>query len=245
VKKRAQAIKEADENRTIILGVDRLDYTKGVPQRLEAMRTLFENYPELHGKITFTQVLVPSREQVPEYMALKEEIERLVGEINGQFSQPGYTPVQYMYRSLPREELVAYYRAADMALVTPLRDGMNLVAKEYCACNVSKKGVLFLSEFAGAATQLQNGALLVNPYDVEGVAKAIHQAYHMDDKEKRQRMRKMQEIIRKYDIFWWVDSFLQAGVSRGLGDFPPQESVDYAFFEMGEDYLDDSLSSGT
>ncbi len=234
VKRMATDFKEDLHNRTMILGVDRLDYTKGVPERLEAIRTAIEMYPELDGKITLVQVLVPSREQVPEYLALKEEIERLVGEINGQLSRPGYTPIVYMYRSLGKEELVAYYRAADMALITPLRDGMNLVAKEYCACNMSRKGALFLSEFAGAAAQLQGGAFLVNPYDVEGVANAIHSVFHTDDREKRRRMRRMQDVIRKYDIFWWLDSFLRAGASMGLADFPPQESVDYGFFEQGE-----------
>jgi trehalose 6-phosphate synthase len=217
---------EALRDRTIILGVDRLDYTKGVPQRLEAMRVALEQYPEMLGKVSLVQVLVPSREKVPEYQTLKEEIERLVGEINGQFTRPGYIPIHYQYRSLDRNELTAYYRAAAMALITPLRDGMNLVAKEYCACNISKTGVLFLSEFAGAAAQLQNGAILVNPYHLEGVAKAIWEAWHMDAKERRQRMRKMQETIRKYDIFWWVDAFLQAGFSTNIGDFP-QESVIY------------------
>ncbi len=220
-------IHKAMLRRKIILGVDRLDYTKGIPQRLEAMRVALSTYPELFDNVCLVQVLVPSREQVPEYQGLKDEIERLVGEINGQFSRPGYSPIHYEFRSMGRQELVAYYRAAAMALVTPLRDGMNLVAKEYCACNVERTGVLFLSEFAGAAAQLQNGAVLVNPHNIEGVAQAIHGAYHMERRECRRRMRKMQEIIKRYDIYWWVDAFLQAAFSRRLGDFPPMDSVDY------------------
>jgi trehalose 6-phosphate synthase len=128
---------------------------------------------------------------------------------------------------LPRRELIAYYRAADMALVTPLRDGMNLVAKEYCAANVTESGVLFLSEFAGAAAQLQKvGAILVNPYDTEGTAKAIHRAFYMDTRERHSRMVKLRDSVRRNNIYWWVDSFLQAAFSRHLDDFP-QETVDF------------------
>ncbi|MBG0776462.1 MAG: trehalose-6-phosphate synthase [Desulfovibrionaceae bacterium] len=228
----AHEFQRALRKRTIILGVDRLDYSKGIPERFEAIRETLKRYPELIGKISLVQVVVPSREEVGEYKALKDEIERLVGEINGEFTRPGYIPIHYQYRSLGREELIAYYRAASMALVTPLRDGMNLVAKEYCACNPS--GVLFLSEFAGAAAQLQNGALLVNPYDVVGVAKAIHRAYHMEKAERSQRMRKMRETVRKYHIFWWVDSFLRAGFGRTLDDFPQEMTGVHFASEMGE-----------
>lgn len=216
-------LQSALRNRTIILGVDRLDYTKGIPLRLEAFRTALRMYPELQGKISLLQIVVPSREEIPMYANLKREIERLVGEINGQFSRPGYVPVHYQYRSLGREELVAYYRAASMALVTPLRDGMNLVAKEYCACSVDREGILFLSEFAGAAAQLRNGALLVNPFDVEGVATSIYEAFYMDKAERKLRMDRMREGIRKNDIFRWVDSFLSTAFSRQLGDFPPTD----------------------
>ncbi|THB64046.1 MAG: trehalose-6-phosphate synthase [Desulfovibrio sp.] len=228
VKEAAAEFHTALKERTIILGIDRLDYSKGIPQRFEAMRSLLTMYPELQGKVSLVQVVVPSREEVAEYKMLKEEIERLVGEINGQFTRPGYIPIHYQYRSLERKELLAYYRASSIALITPLRDGMNLVAKEYCACNSSRNGVLFLSEFAGAAAQLQNWAVLVNPHDVEGVAKSIYQAYAMDPAEKRKRMTKLRESIRKFDIFWWVDSFLQAAFERKLGDFPPMESVTYS-----------------
>jgi len=220
---RAWYFHETLPNQTIILGVDRLDYSKGIPQRLMAMRNLFTRYPNMKGKVTLVEVVVPSREEVPEYQKLKAHIERLVGEINGQFTGQGLVPIHYLYRTLIREELVAYYRAAEIALLTPLKDGMNLVAKEYCACSLEGNGVLILSEFAGAAAQMQKGALLVNPYDVEGLADAIHRAYVMDQTERYTRMRRLRENIRKYDIFWWVDSFLEAGFSRGLGDFPPVE----------------------
>ncbi|NJB66888.1 trehalose 6-phosphate synthase [Desulfobaculum xiamenense] len=223
----ADQVHAAFRRRFLIIGADRLDYSKGIPERLEAMRTLLLKYPELREKLSLVQIVVPSRETVQEYQTMKQRIESLVSEINGQFAVPGWSPIHYQYRNLDRAELVAYYRASRMALVTPLRDGMNLVAKEYCACNLSGDGVLVLSEFAGAAAQLQRGALLVNPYDTEGVADAIFEAYHMVLDEKRARMHKMQTAIRKYDIYWWVDSFLKAAFDRQLDDFPPQEVVDY------------------
>lgn len=229
------SLKRAFKGRKVILGVDRLDYSKGIPQRLEAVRCALERYEELRGRINFLQILVPSRENVAEYDKLKNEIEQLVGQINGQFSAPGWIPIHYYYTSFPREELVAYYRAADVALVTPLKDGMNLVAKEYCASKVRNTGVLLLSEFAGAAAQLQRyGALLVNPYDVEGVADALHQAVTMDEHEMRGRMRRMRRFVREHDIYWWVDSFLMAAFSRHLRDFPTMESVSYESAESAE-----------
>ncbi|MCT4533866.1 trehalose-6-phosphate synthase [Halodesulfovibrio sp.] len=203
----AQEVHNAFPHKNIVLGVDRLDYTKGIPQRLQAMHKLLTMYPELQGEISLLQVVVPSRATIPLYAKLKKQIERLVGQINGEFSKPGYVPIHYQYRNLAFDELLAYYRASRIALVTPLRDGMNLVAKEYCAANVERNGTLILSEFAGAAAQLRNGAILVNPFDVEGVAAAIHQAYMMEEGERRRRMDRMRESIRKNDIFKWVDSF--------------------------------------
>jgi trehalose 6-phosphate synthase len=218
---RVNELKSAMDGRRMLLAVDRLDYSKGITFRLEAFREALEKYPGLRGNVTLMQIMVPSRQEVPRYNALKQEIERLVGEINGLFSRPGWNPVQYQYRSLGREELVAYYRAASMAIVTPLRDGMNLVAKEYCACNVNRRGVLLLSEFAGAAAQLQNGAVLVNPFDREGMAQSIKEALDMPAEEARRRMDRMRDVIRKNDIFRWVDMFLLAAFSRHLDDFPP------------------------
>jgi len=142
----------------LILGVDRLDYTKGVPHRLRAFAEALARYPEMRGKTEFIQLVVPSRMNVDSYQELKQEIEGLVGEINGQYTDGGWTPVHYMFRSVSRTELLAYYRACEIALVTPLKDGMNLVAKEYCACNIDGNGVLILSEFAGAAAELQRGS---------------------------------------------------------------------------------------
>ena len=154
--------------RKLVLGIDRLDYTKGITLRLQAFQDLLVRHPDMRGKVSLIQVVVPSREDIPEYHRMKTEIEQLVGRINGEFARPGgWVPVWYEYRSLTRLELLAYYRAADIALITPLKDGMNLVAKEYCACSIEEDCVLILSEFAGAAEQLRNGALLVNPHDIE------------------------------------------------------------------------------
>ncbi len=210
-------------NRKLLFGVDRLDYTKGIPNRLKAFVNALERYPELRRRITLIQVVVPSRESISEYKALKQDIHRLVGEINGRYTQVGWTPIIYICGSLSRPELVSYYQACEIALITPLKDGMNLVAKEYCASRVKYDGVLILSEFAGAASSLQGGALLVNPYDVEGVADAIHRAANMDSDEKRRRMKLMRHSVRKNDIFRWVSSFLKAGVTDDLAQFPFME----------------------
>ena len=206
--------------RKILLGIDRLDYTKGIPERLEAFRNALERFPDMHRKVSLMQVVVPSREGVPEYQALRSHIEQLVSEINGHFTTMGWIPIHYIYRNLSRNELLAAYRTAEIGLITPLKDGMNLVAKEYCACQLEEDGVLILSEFAGAAAQLFKDALIVNPYDIEGVAEAIHKAFVMPVEERKTRMKKLRENIRKFDIYRWVDSFLLAAFARQLGDFP-------------------------
>jgi trehalose 6-phosphate synthase len=206
--------------RKLVLGIDRLDYTKGIALRLRAFQELLVRHPEMRGRISLIQVVVPSREDLPLYREMKTEIEQLVGRINGEFARPGlWVPVWYEYRSLSRLELLAYYRAADIALITPLKDGMNLVAKEYCACSIEEDCVLILSEFAGAAAQLGGGALLVNPYDIGAVAEAIRVAHGMPAQEREARMRRMRHSIRRHDVFWWVDSFLRAAIPRGLQHF--------------------------
>ena len=227
VAEKAFSIKEALRHRKIILGVDRLDYTKGIPERIRSIQTMLRRYPDLKGRVNFVQIAVPSREEVDDYKELRTEIEQLVGRVNGEFSFPGWVPVHYHYKSFPHDELVAYYSAADIALITPLRDGMNLVAKEYCASNVTEDGVLVLSEFAGAAAQLQGEAYLVNPYDMEGIAKALHRAIHWEKDQRSAHMSKLRDQIRKNNIYWWVDSFLQAGISKSLGDFPEVAAMKY------------------
>jgi alpha,alpha-trehalose-phosphate synthase [UDP-forming] len=207
VEAKAEEIRRQVSGEQIILGVDRLDYTKGIPERLLAFRNVLKHHRDLHGRVTLVQVVVPSREDIPMYQELKLRIERLVSDINGEYGVPGWVPVVYLHRCLSRPELVALYRAADVALVTPLKDGMNLVAKEFCASRVDGAGVLVLSEFAGAAKELNCGALLVNPYDAEGVAAALCRAFGMSDREKRTRMRKMRDWIQQHDVFRWCDSF--------------------------------------
>jgi trehalose 6-phosphate synthase/phosphatase len=209
--------------RKLVLGIDRLDYTKGITLRLKAFQSLLERHPEVHGQLSLIQVVVPSREDIPQYKAMKTEIEQLVGRINGAFARPGgWVPVWYEYRSLTRLELLAYYRAADIALVTPLKDGMNLVAKEYCACSIEEDCVLILSEFAGAAEQLGEGAILVNPYDVEGVGEALRLAHNMPWEQRASRMRALRRSIRRNDVFAWVGSFMQAAHAS----FVPERPVD-------------------
>ncbi|HQG32017.1 MAG TPA: trehalose-6-phosphate synthase [Deltaproteobacteria bacterium] len=209
--------------RQIILGIDRLDYTKGISHRLLAFENALARYPDMRRRVTLLQVVVPSRRNVEEYEKLKQEVERLVGEINGKYTEVGWTPVHYIFRSIDRQELAAYYRTCEIALITPLKDGMNLVAKEYCASNIEENGVLILSEFAGAAAQLYPNALIVNPYDLEGVADAIYKAFTMPQDTRRMMMRRLRASIQRNDIVKWVNSFLKAGISKELSDFPQME----------------------
>jgi trehalose 6-phosphate synthase len=207
---RAAKIREELRDVHIALGVDRLDYTKGIPERLRAFARLLCDYPDLRGKVTLFQIVVPSRETIVGYQNLMAEIERSVTHINGEYGDTGWVPVHYIHRSIPRDELIALYRAANTALITPLKDGMNLVAKEYCAARSDSDGVLVLSEFAGAAPQLRSGAILVNPYDEIGVGKALNQAIIMTRDERRTRMSRMRAGIRRHDILHWRDDFFAA-----------------------------------
>lgn len=202
----------------ILLGVDRLDYTKGIPYRLRAFELALKRYPELHRAVTLLQVVVPSRQGVPEYQELQSHIERMVTQINGAFTQTGWVPIHHVFRPIERKELLAYYRTADAALVTPLKDGMNLVAKEYCACQVEGDGVLILSEFAGAAYQLGAHALLVNPYDIEACADTFVRAARMPIEDRYPPMRALKENIATEDVYWWAERFLAAaGMDEGIG----------------------------
>jgi trehalose 6-phosphate synthase len=203
---RTSQIRESLAGKRLILGVDRLDFTKGIPERLIAFRNLLEQREDLHERLTLVQLVVPSREDISGYRDCKARVERLVSQINGEFGKPGWSPVSYLHRSVSFDELLAMYAAADIALITPLKDGMNLVAKEFCAARNDEQGVLVLSEFAGAAAELGCGALLVNPYDVEGVASALRQALLMPDHEQRDRMRKMRRVIQSNNVFQWSKS---------------------------------------
>lgn len=193
----------------IVLGVDRLDYTKGIDLRMRALQTLLEEDPELVGNVSFVQIAVPSREDVAAYQQIRADIEGLVGRINGDLATVGRPPIHYLYRSVPIEELVAYYRAADVMFVTPLRDGMNLVAKEYVNTRFDDTGALVLSEFAGAAEQLTE-AYLVNPYDLDALAATLGQAIRADPEDAVRRMRALRRSVGRHDVFWWAERCLGA-----------------------------------
>lgn len=191
----------------LILCIDRLDYSKGIPQRLKAFEKLLEKYPEYLEKVSILMVVVPSRDQVGKYKELKEEIDLLVGRINGQYSRLSWTPIHYFYRSFPLHALSAFYRMAHVCLVSPMRDGMNLVCKEFIASKLDKKGVLVLSEMAGASKELSD-ALLVNPNNRHQMVEAIREALEMEEEEQVQRMTVMQNTIKRYNIYHWVDLFM-------------------------------------
>lgn len=223
VEERLRSIRALYPERQIVIGLDRLDYTKGIPERLRAFANLLERFPEVRGRIHLVQVVVPSREGIPEYDELRVQIEQMVGRINGEYAELGWVPIHYLYRSLDQTELLAFYRSGDIALITPLKDGMNLVAKEFCACNVEENSVLVLSQFAGASAQLGRAALVVNPYDVEQTADAVYNAFRMSLSERRYRMRRLRRNVRTQNIFWWVDSFMRAAIDKELRDFPVLE----------------------
>jgi trehalose 6-phosphate synthase len=209
--------------RAVILGVDRLDYTKGIPERLLAFQHLLASSLELRERVTLLQIVEPSRELVPEYQGLKERIDQLVGAINGDYGTPGWVPIRYLYRSVGWPDLLALYRVARVGLVTPLKDGMNLVAKEYCACQIDEPGVLVLSEFAGSAAQLHEHALVVNPYDIEGTGRALQQALTLGEDARRSRMNALREIVAKTDVFWWMGMFLDTAQGGTVPPPPMQE----------------------
>jgi trehalose 6-phosphate synthase/phosphatase len=224
---RANEIKASVDNIPIVVGVDRLDYTKGIPERIKAFGYFLRKHEQFRGKVQLIQVVVPSRQNIPRYDQLKQEVERLVAQVNGEFSEPGWVPINFIYRPVQRDELIAMYRAADVGLITCLKDGMNLVAKEYCAAKSEADGVLILSEFAGAAPELRIGALIVNPYDEAGVAEALQRALEMPAEERRRRMLRLRGQIRRADILAWRNRFFAAWGSTargapGLADSPQQ-----------------------
>ncbi len=207
VRARAKEIRQVlGQPDLVLLGVDRLDYTKGILHRLRAYGELLSE-GRLGSRVVLVQVASPTRERVEAYRALRDEVELTVSRINGLYGELGYPPVHYLHQSYPREEMAALYLAADVMLVTPLRDGMNLVAKEYVACRDDESGALVLSEFAGAADEL-GGAFLVNPHDIEGLKDAIVRAATIGPAEARRRMRAMRRRVRDHDVAHWAASFL-------------------------------------
>jgi trehalose 6-phosphate synthase/phosphatase len=193
----------------VILAVDRLDYTKGLPERLRCYARLLRSSPELRGKVILIQIAVPTREGIDMYQELRAEVHQLIGDINGKLGTPNWTPLVYIYRSIEREELVALYQLADICWVGPLRDGMNLIAKEYVACKGEGDGVLLLSEFAGAASEMGE-ALLINPFDEERTAVLVARALALDEEERRARMRALHRRVIRNDVFHWGKRFLEA-----------------------------------
>jgi trehalose 6-phosphate synthase/phosphatase len=206
----------------IILGVDRLDYTKGIPERIRAFARLLERHREHRGRVVLQQIAVPSRSQVAEYQDLKREIDELVGRVNGRFASHDWTPIHYLYRSISPERLAALYRDADVGLVTPLRDGMNLVAKEYVACQVDDPGVLVLSRMAGAAESMLE-ALHVNPYNVDGVAENLQRALTMDLADRTDRMVALRTRERANNAGAWLDAFLTTARASHSTMAPPSD----------------------
>jgi trehalose 6-phosphate synthase/phosphatase len=210
VKKRVAEMRHSLGDLRIIFSLDRLDYTKGFLQRIAAYGHFLETYPEHRGKVVFHMIMVPSRDTMDRYRNMKKEIDSAVGSLNGRFGTISWTPILYQYRSVSFEELVACYRQSDVALITPIRDGMNLVCKEYVACQSEEKpGVLILSELAGAAAELSE-ALLINPMDQEEIAVSLHAAIVMPALDKLNRMRRMQERIRNYNVVSWGKDFFRS-----------------------------------
>ncbi|BBZ47192.1 alpha,alpha-trehalose-phosphate synthase (UDP-forming) [Mycobacterium parmense] len=210
VRRRAREIRaELGNPRKILLGVDRLDYTKGIDVRLKAFSELLAEGRAKRDDTVLIQLATPSRERVESYQILRNDIEREVGHINGEYAEVGHPVVHYLHRPVPRDELIAFFVAADVMLVTPLRDGMNLVAKEYVACRSDLGGALVLSEFTGAAAELRT-AYLVNPHDLEGVKDAIEAALNQSVEDGRRRMRAMRRQVLAHDVDRWARSFLDA-----------------------------------
>ncbi|MBZ0171151.1 MAG: trehalose-6-phosphate synthase, partial [Phycisphaerales bacterium] len=203
----AERFRASLDGRRIILCVDRLDYTKGIDIRLRAFEELLSRGKYTAEDCVLIQIAVPTRESVEDYADLRDNVERLVGRINGTHSARQHIPVHYVYGGLPTGDLIARYCAADVMMVTPFRDGMNLVAKEYCMTRLRQDGVLVLSEFAGAALELKQ-ALLVNPFDVDGIAGAMEDALEMGPTEQRKRMTALRRTVRARNVHDWADGFI-------------------------------------
>jgi len=213
-RRQASRLGSSMANRQLIVGVDRLDYTKGIVERLRAFEMLLQDYPNLRRQVTFMQISAPSREQVPEYLELRQQVELLSGHLNGVYSEADWVPLRYINRSYTRRSLMGFFRLSRVGLVTPLRDGMNLVALEYVASqDEADPGVLVLSRFAGCAQQL-DGALVVNPHDVHHLADTMHAGLAMTLDERQDRWRRMMQAVRSYDIIAWRDRFLARLDSR-------------------------------
>lgn len=206
IRKRAARMRKKLDIDHILLGVDRLDYTKGILNRFLAFERFLELNPRYQGKASFIQVASPTRSIITEYREMKRQIEETVGRVNGRFQQPNWTPIIYMNRHIPGDELLVLYEVADVAMITPVVDGMNLVVKEYVTVN--EHGVVILSEFAGASEEMRE-ALIVNPYDVDMSAAAILKALTMTQEERQRHIRSLRAVVREHDVFWWLNTFMK------------------------------------
>ena len=213
------------KGRKLILSIDRLDYTKGIPERIQAFERFIEDNPQYQGKVTLMLIVVPSRSQVGQYQELRNEVDTLVGRVDGRFRTFGWSPIQYFYRSFSFPDLTALYKAADIAMITPLRDGMNLVAKEFVASkDESKEGVLILSEMAGASSELMD-AVIVNPRDINNMKEALEQAMVMSREEQSRRLTKMQGRLKKYTVKHWAETFMKEQAQKAIKKAPAQIQI--------------------
>lgn len=208
-KQKVEEYKKQFEGKKVLLGVDRLDYIKGIPHRLNALEVFFQKYPEWHNKVVLIQVAVPSRTDVEEYKKLKNEVDALVGHINGTYGSVNFNPINYLFKSVPFAELCALYRISDVGIVTSLRDGMNLVAQEYIACQTEGHGVLVLSEFAGSSSSLGSGAILVNPWNAEDVADSIYESINLTDSERQDKHSKLFRSVAMHTAGKWGETFIK------------------------------------
>jgi trehalose 6-phosphate synthase len=203
---------DIDTSTTIAIGVDRLDYTKGIPERLEALERLFERRPDLRGELTYVQKGCVTRERIPAYQQLRSDVEDRIRALNGRFGTRDWSPVVYTTDMFDRENLFSLYQHSDLALVTPLRDGMNLVAKEYVAAQVDGDGMLLLSPYAGAYDQLGSAAIEFDPYDTAGAVDAVERALEMDGDERRRRMRELRRVVHETSLSWWLDEVIETAI---------------------------------
>jgi trehalose 6-phosphate synthase/phosphatase len=209
LQKRLDDHKDPKENKKLVLSIDRMDYTKGIPNRIKAFEYFLDNNPQYQEKVRLVMLAVPSRSNVPQYIKLKRETDELVGRVNGKFATVSWTPIWYFYRSLPFDNLIDLYTSADVALITPVRDGMNLVAKEYVATRTNGDGVLILSEMAGAAKEM-NEAILINPNSFDDFSNALKKGLEMPLEEQQSRIKILQKRLRRYDVEKWAHEFLSA-----------------------------------
>jgi trehalose 6-phosphate synthase/phosphatase len=245
VQEHIKEVKESFSGQKIILSIDRLDYSKGILQRLLAFELLLQNYPEYIENIVLYMIVVPSRDTVPQYKELREQIDQLVGNINAMFRTLNWAPIHYFYRSFPIETLSALYNTADVCLVTPMRDGMNLVSKEYIASRSNNDGVLILSEMAGASKEL-NDALIVNPNNIVEIMNTILRAINMPEWEQQNRMKSMRSVVKKFNIHLWVKNFMeklkevkvmQAALLTKYASSTIKDQISKKYAESNERYL--------